>query len=268
MGERGARSCVERGGGARCATAQHSLGGCWGGAGRGRNRLHRLIPFLFTPLHPLLPQEYALRRVESAAAAPSGAPATPAPPLREGAAGSLMSPPPPPHPPQAVLSSASASGGSVSSGGLGGGGGGDLPYSSGPALAAACAQEAAYNTGRAAHLLGLNHIASHCYLQALHPTGGGGAATGTGRAGPAAAAGAALEEAQAGPVGRTAAAAGASAGGQQGGQTGEPGGTGEAEEAGEPGPLVHEAAHNLAMIYVASGAGDLAREVYRRFMVI
>ena len=42
----------------------------------------------------------------------------------------------------------------------------------------------------------------------------------------------------------------------------------EAEEAGEPGPLVHEAAHNLAMIYVASGAGDLAREVYRRFMVI
>ena len=86
-------------------------------------------------------------------------------------------------------------------------------------------QEAAFNAGRAAHHLNLNHLASHHYLQVLQ------------------------EQQQ-----------------QQGAQ--QVPSLLATDDAVAAGPLQHEAAHNLAMIYAASGSMGLAKDIYRTFMVI
>ena len=130
------------------------------------------------------------------------------------------------------------------------------------ALMLGCTQEAAYNMGRAAHQLGLNHIASHCYTKALllQSTSGGmvsmdcGGYAGNDFPGPSSSREVNRETFRDTDSGEMA--------------------TVSAVEVGmvspvvvTKGPLSPEAAHNLAMIYASSGSGDLAREVYRSFLV-
>lgn len=123
------------------------------------------------------------------------------------------------------------------------------------------AQEAAYNTARAAHHLNLLHIAVPYYervLAAAPPAAFPGGLGRHGAAGSAAGAAAGGERAGEGgggdgAVGERPASAGSS------GQTGQ----GRRQEELARYDLKREAAFNLSLIYRSSGSDDLAREVLR-----
>ena len=128
------------------------------------------------------------------------------------------------------------------------------------ALELGCSQEAAYNMGRAAHQLGLNHIASHCYTKALLLSTSGMSSCGGGHAGtefPDPSPRREIDSESVRGTGSSRETASVSAVDK---------GMGSPAEFTK-GPLSPEAAHNLAMIYASSGSGDLAREVYRSFLV-
>lgn len=110
-----------------------------------------------------------------------------------------------------------------------------------PLVEFALGQEAAFNSGRAAHQLSLNHLASHHYLQMLREQQ--------------------QREKQQQAV-ETASCEGLPYIGARTNSASNP------MDVPLPGPLQHEAAHNLAMIYAASGSMDLARDIYRTFMLI
>ena len=156
------------------------------------------------------------------------------------------------------------------------GGGGDMGSAGGMLEpVSCCAQEVAYNIGRAAHHLGLSHIALHFYLKALGSAPWDDEATvgeedGEGEAGAGAdgrsrdgsgEAGNDMdvdeeEEQQLGAASGSGTLQGSEAGGH------------EQAAATARGPLTRQAAYNLANIYQASGAVELAREVYRTYLVI
>lgn len=164
----------------------------------------------------------------------------------------------------------------VGDGGGDQGGGGDKG-SGGGVLdpVSCCAQEVAYNIGRAAHHLGLSHIALNFYLKALGSApwddeANVGEEDGEGEAG-------------AGADGKVAGGSGEAGNdmdvdGEEEQQQGVASGSGtlQGREAGgheqaaaaARGPLTRQAAYNLANIYQASGAVELAREVYRTYLVI
>ncbi|KAG2491648.1 hypothetical protein HYH03_010018 [Edaphochlamys debaryana] len=110
----------------------------------------------------------------------------------------------------------------------------------------ALSQEAAYNLGRAAHQLGLTHIAHHYYEAAL--------------AAPPPAPPSAADGASAGPYG---APAGPWAGSGLASWA-----SGPAAAAERTWDLRREAAHNLVALYKSSGATALAREVMMKYLVV
>jgi len=109
------------------------------------------------------------------------------------------------------------------------------------AIACVCSQEAAYNMGRAAHHLGLNHVASHFYKKALLNSCGEGHRN--------------LDGLPAGPSSEREMEVSLT----------------DAAEFTESSiarcPLSPESAHNLALIYASSGSEPLARELYRTYLV-
>lgn len=154
--------------------------------------------------------------------------------------------------------------------------------------------ESSYNIGRAAHGLGLSHLAHHYYQRALAAAPGKGGPAGAGAGGDGAAAAGKDRETMEGVEGpgsgsRAGAGAGAGAGsggGDDGGASGVQGfwrqlggglqqqqpelGVGGLSDVPPPASLdlTREIAHNLALLYRASGAVHLARRVYRQYLTV